>query len=267
MGDLVSFDQIPDDVAADVSGLTPARAKLARHAAWISHVEAELARLTAGKARLETEIAKANAARDDLEARVNEDAASLVDRIRGGLEWALSTFGGPQVLSLDARLVASRHHAAVASKALVATIEEIGRVEAVLARLRERKSAMVAGATREAAAGLFEDYAIASECLRESMIRLAALENFHGVERQGRVVAALPDFDWTTGPDRPVVAPAREIAKAKEVWARFAEALENDPRAPADLLAFPAVDPAADNNIPYENLHPLERRIVDARGI
>jgi hypothetical protein len=192
---MTSFD-IPDDIQADVSGPPPARAKLARHTAWIKSVEGDLAKLIDGNAKLEIDLGKADGARRQLETLVNDDAASLVTRIKSGLAWTLSSFGGSQALSLDAKLAASKYQSAVAERALSQTHDEIARVEAQLVVLRERKAFLVAAAVREAAAGLFEDYSAAANALREATIRLTAMEQFLGIVRLERVLAEVPDIDW-----------------------------------------------------------------------
>ncbi len=244
----------PTNLKVDVRGLTPARAQLARHIAWIASVEAELATLVAGREKLADHIGRL----DRVEAKHRQDktaaAMSILDRVRSGLPFAIVA---PAASENTAELP-------VAREALTALEAEISRVEAQLDGLRARKPRFVAAAVREAAQGLYADYATAQENLREIMTQIAGLDAALGAPRPGRLVAVLPDLAGSSGlDDLPVAAVQSEITAARKVWDTFARALAQDPRAPADMLEFQPHDPIARDDLTYDRLHPLERQIVD----
>lgn len=258
------YGEPPAHIVVDARGLTPHRARLARHTAWIASAEADLARLAAGKIKLEADLSKAEDAKRQLAGLVSRDAASLVDCLKTGAEWALSQFGGQDVKDLASKLAASEHHAAIASLALKSTQDEIARVEGLRETLRSRKSSFVAAAAREAAQGVYDDFLAAQDNLRDAMTAIAGLDAALGNARQGRIVATVPDLVGLSGlAELPVVALKSEIDAARSVWRRFVDALSKDPRASADMITFKPHDPNATDNVAYHELHALERRVVD----
>ncbi len=63
-------------------------------------------------------------------------------------------------------------------------------------------------------------------------------------------------------PDLLVAPSTKAIAAAQSTWAAFSARLADNAAAPADF-EFEASDDEVDSNIPYENLHPLQRRQID----
>jgi hypothetical protein len=136
------FDIIPiDRSAADVRGLPPARAALARVVAWRRKEQDALATLKAGRARIAARIeaAKAEIAQDHAQAEA--EAASILDSVRRGAEFALS-FIRPREAVLDLT---------VAHLALAKADEEIRVKAAELDAVAERQKLAVDAALTEAA--------------------------------------------------------------------------------------------------------------------
>jgi hypothetical protein len=218
--------------------LPPARQALENLNAAIANAEAALATLRLGRAKLILNIGDVKNAEVELDAIVSRDASDIVAKVRSGVAWAIGAIGGAQVQKLAARLAASRHHTIVAERALAQTDQEISGLEARIAALHAGKPAAVAAVVREAASGLYEDYSTLVEHLREAMTHIAALERHLSVQRMGRIVATLPYFLWTDNlPECAVVAQERQVRKSQAVFARFAEALADDPSAPASMLS------------------------------
>ncbi|WOJ89895.1 AAA family ATPase [Methylocapsa polymorpha] len=255
---------VPAGIVADTKGLTPQRARLARFSAWIASVEADLAKLQSGRDNLVVQIDRALCARAGVAEDVSAGAKSILDRIRAGVEWSLSGVVTPGAIDRAAEVAAAAQQIAVAEKALADINAEIAGTEALLATLSARKPRFAAAAVREAAQGLYADYLTTQDNLREIMTQIGALDAALRCPRPGRLVAVLPDLAGSSGLDElPVAAVKSEIDAAAKVWAAFARALAQDPRAPADMLDFPPHDPKAKDDLVYDRLHPIERRIVD----
>lgn len=253
----------------NLSNLPPARADLAARLVEIAGAEAALATLRTGRAKLALDIGDVKSDECALQSLVDNDARDIVKKLRAGVAWALDTIGGAKAEKLAAKLASSRHRAAVATTALDEVDSQIRAVEGSLAALEERKEAAIAAAMREAAEGLFEDYAVVLDELQAAVVHLAAFSRLFdtsGEWREGRVAIQVPNFSNPTEIERhqAVVATQRELAKAKAVWAKFAKDLAADPGAP--FPTFPAIDQSPDSDAPYETLSPVERRIVDARN-
>ena len=245
--------------------LPPARAALAALNAEIAGAEAELRTLRSGKAKLDLDLTSVRNTETELAALVDADARDIVTKLRSGVTWVLDQVGGDKAEKIAERLAASKHRAAVAERALTATEGEIAALEARIVELKARRPPCIVTAVREAAEGVFSDYAVALEHVRECMVILSGLERFAGIERLGRVTGTLPDYGWSDGlPDLAVVASERSISRAREVWSDFAEALAADPRAPVDLLDFPPDEP--DETIVYHELSTIERRRLDVQN-
>jgi hypothetical protein len=258
------FGDPPADIVADTRGLPPMRAALARHLAWIASVEGDLAKLAAGRAKLLEQIEHAKAAQATAAADAAAGAETIIDRIRRNLDWSLGAVISSGAMDRAASITASGPHIPVAEAALTKLDAEIARTEALLETLRTRKPRFVAAAAREAADGLYADYATAIDNLREIMTQLAGLDAALGAPRPGPLVAVLPDLVGSSGLDElPILAPPAAIADASRVWLRFVGALATDPRAPASMLEFPPVNPNAPDPSCYHEKHALERRVID----
>ena len=249
--------------------LPPARAALLDLTAKIERAERQLATLQSGKAALAAELGRAAGAKAELQALVDADALTLVDRLKSGGQWLLSNFGNARARELSASLAESRIQAAVGEKALDAVALETAALEHEIGTLQAPKPQLIAQTMREAAAGLFEDYADAVDQLRDLMTQLRGLEVALGVERiPARTAATLPDFNWQDGlPEMAIVAPAASIAASREVWAGFATRLGDNPLASVDELKFQTADPKGEGEmIEYDRMTAPERRRVDMRN-
>ncbi len=258
---------IENELGVDIRGMSPGRARYAIHNARKKAVKEKLVNLRAGYSRLESDIGKANAAKAELEALIASDARSLVDKIKAGIDWALAQFGSQPVEDLSSRLAASTHHAAVAAAALAATEREIAQAEADLTALEAKTQEITGLALQEAAEGIYADYTATLHELYETVVQLLALEKVSGVQRFGRTVMILPDFEGRTGlPEQPIAINPADVSEAWSAWKSFARALEQDPRTPISALKFPPCKLGGrGQNLTYEEMHPLERRIVDIR--
>ena len=222
--------------------------------------------LLTGDEKLTAELGRVDTGRRELENLIAADAKTLVDKLRGGLDWALHQVAGARAHTAAAKLGGSVVETAVAEVALASVRAEIEHAEAQLSDLHTRRAGLVMDALRESAAGVFEDYQVAMDNLRQGMVALAGLERFMGVQRLGRTVAIVPSYIRENGlPETPVIAPEREIVAALAVWQRFAAALDKDPAAPIGLLVFPEIKDSEDQNTVYSDLTPIERSIVDMR--
>src|SRR5271156_6831740 len=94
MGDSASFDrdagEPPADFKADVRGLPPARAHLARLVAWARRKHDTLSVLETGRKKVAAQIEAAEStANKRLAADVDASALSIVERIRRGADCVL----------------------------------------------------------------------------------------------------------------------------------------------------------------------------------
>jgi hypothetical protein len=249
------------------NGVPAARRALADLQAGITRRTHDLEKLRAGRRRLADELELVDGAKSELESLIAADCNTLVDRIKSSVDWALSGFGGPRATKIAASLAASQLQHQVGAKAAAELDSEIAILEADIEALRAKKPAAIRNVLLESAAGLRADYASAIDAARDSMVALAALERATGVERHGRVVGQLPDFNWhgQIG-EQAVTAPEPAISHAVGVWRKLAAALETDVLANAeDFLDFDgAADVGGPEVVIYERLSAVERRHVDA---
>ncbi len=253
--------------ASAMTGLPPARQALADHAAEQRAVDDQLRTLRAGKARLESDISAVRGAETELDNLVADEARTLSERVKSGLDWVIGSVTGPKAQRLAEQVSAAKLRSAVGERALGNIENEIAGLEARVADLQNRKPAYVRAAVSEACEGLREDLSTILASLQAAMIQMSALERHVGIQRLGRVTAVIPDFTWSDGLSETVLlAPEREIKKVEAVIAKFAEALAADPRTPASMLEFPPVDPSPDANTTYHELSPTERRHLDSQN-
>jgi hypothetical protein len=211
----------PDDVAADIRGLPPERARLARFVAWRCLVADRLANLGAGIDSLTADIARVDEAKDRLRRLVAADTASTLDKLRQGAGAALGAVSGLQAQDLAAQLVASEHQAAVASAALAAATPERDHFRAALAALDERVAYLMTEALAEQAEiCLRAEYDTAERTFRDVAVRMRATGRF-----------GPGTIEIKIGYD--------DLARHRPAWKRLEEAWLQDPRAaPAKHLRF-----------------------------
>jgi hypothetical protein len=107
---------------------------------------------------------------------VSADAATLVDRLRSGGQWALSAFGNSRAKELSASLSSSRLAAAVGEEALVDVSEEIAELERSIADMTAPRADLVRAVLIESAEGFRTELLSAVESLRDAMTVLEALD-------------------------------------------------------------------------------------------
>jgi hypothetical protein len=232
---------------AGSGSLPPARRVLVNLNAKIDETQKRLDVLQAGKARLEGELGRAAEAKAELQNLVDDDAKSLVDRLRNGAQWMLSSFGSSRARELAAQLSASRIEASIGERALASIAEEIADLERQVSELKGRRPDAVNAVLVEVADSWRAEALVAIEDLRNSLVILSALDS---------VVA------------QPLIAPAASIKAAESIWRHWAADLARDPLASVDELRFDYPNGTEDSGrIPYESLHPAERRIVDQQSV
>jgi hypothetical protein len=208
-----AFDA-PDDVATDMRGLPPARARLAQFVAWRRLVAERLTNLDAGIAELSQDIARVTEAQDRLRGLREADTSSMLDNLRQGARAALSAVSGLQAQDLAADLAASEHQAAVANAALKAATPERDHFLAVLAALDERLPGVMTDAlTEHAGITLRAEYDAAERALQDIAARMRAPHL-----GQGTVEVKVSNAD---------------ILRHRPAWKRLEEAWLQDPRAAA----------------------------------
>jgi hypothetical protein len=245
-----------------------ARRALADLQVRIERLSADVEKLKAGRRRLAEQMELVTGARNELESLIAQDSISLVDRIKNSVDWAFSGFGGPRATKIAESLAASRLQHTIGQRAKGEIESEIERLEAERDSLLARKPDAIAQAMREAAAGILADDDSIVDHLREVMVQLRGLEVALNVERlPTRTVATLPDFRFVDGlPEMAIPAPKLEVEKAADAWRQFARDLADDAMASADRIAFPPVNPNADDNVAiYSELSAPERRRVDMK--
>jgi hypothetical protein len=256
------------------AGLPPCRARLVDITRRIRDAERHLDTLQRGKVALASELGRAAEAKAELAELVDNDAVRLVDRLRSGGQWLLSSFGNARARELSASLSESRIQAAVGEKALASVTEEIAELGRSIAEMQSAKAELVRGVLIESASGFREDLATAIENLREAMTVLCALDRITArsdgsYAPNKRVVVEIPAFGGL--PAQAVVVPEPSVAAALRVWGKYSQTLGDNPLASADEMKFPSVDPHADDGlVSYDLLSPTERNRVDqlrAQGV
>jgi hypothetical protein len=240
------------------------RKALIRNFAEADAIRATISKREGSRAMLEGELARVPEAERNREEALDHDAQTLLSRLKDGLTSSLAAFG-KMAGDIDARLAASRHQGAIAQRAICSLDAEIAEHKGKLVELEAVRPELIASCVAEAAQGVCDDYATAIENARDAMVRLAGLEGFLGITRIGRIVGVMPDFYDGDFSEQPVIAPNREIEKARAAFVAYAEALSHDPRAPVSCLALPPIDPSPDDDTIYSDMTPIERARVDAQ--
>jgi hypothetical protein len=247
--------------------LPPARAQLVDITRRIRDSERHLETLQSGKVALASELGRAAEAKAELQELVNADAVRLVDRLRSGGQWMLSTFGNARAKELSASLSESRIQAAVGEKALTSIGEEIAVLEREIVDLKAQKQDAVRAVLIESSGGFRYDLMTALDHVRDALVALVAMDR----------VTARTDGSWTPNerivveipalagmPAQAVAVPEASVAAAVNVWTKYQQTIGEQPLASAEALAFPIVNPDADAGlISYDRLTATERKAVD----
>jgi hypothetical protein len=249
------------------TALPPARAQLVDITRRLSDAEKQLRTLRAGEAALASELGRAAEAKAELQELVDADAVKLVDRLRNGGQWLLSSFGNARAKELSASLSESRIQGAVGEKALASIGEEIAVLEREIADLKAQKQDDVRAVLIEAGGGFRYDLQTALDHVREAMVALSALDR----------LTAMTDGSWTPNerivieipalggmPATAVVVPEASVAAAANVWTKYHQTIAEYPLASVDEMLFPPVNPNADDGVvEYSRLSKTERSMVD----
>jgi hypothetical protein len=249
------------------NGLPPARARLVNLTRRISDAEKRLRTLQDGKNQLAAELGRAAGAKAELQELVNFDAVRLVDRLRDGGQWLLSSFGNARARELAASLSESRIQAAVGETALASVTGEIAALEREVADLKAAKSEAVTAVLIEAADGFRADLLIAIDDLRQAMTILAGLDR---VTARGdgswspreRIAVEIPALG--TLPAQVCVAPHSMVDKAQSTLLAFAAELDSNPLADIENLKFQHVAGNEDSGkTTYAEFTSAERQMID----
>jgi hypothetical protein len=249
-------------------GVPPARANLVSLNEQIADAERRLDVLRLGYRRLESELARASDAKAELASLVDADAKSLVDRLRSGGQWLLSSFGSSRARELALQLSASRFEATVGERALEAAAGEISDLERQISELKARRPDAINPVLIEVADGFRTDLLLAIDDLKNSLVILAGMDS---VVARGdgsyapdkRLVIEIPSAGGLAA--QPLIAPAASIKNAESIWREFAADLARDPLADVEALKFPHVHGNEDSgNVVYSSLSRVERQIVDS---
>ena len=208
-----AFD-VPEDVAADIRGLPPARARLAQFVAWRRLVAERLSNLQSGIDRLCAEIDRITVAKDRLGMLRAADTSSMLNNLRQGVGAAMSAISGRQAQDLATQLAMSEHQAVVADAAIKAATPERDHFRAVLAALDERLPGVMTDALAEHA-----DISLRAE--------------FDAAERALQEVAARMRAPHLGPGTIEVKVSNANIVRHRPAWKRLEEAWLQDPRAAA----------------------------------
>jgi hypothetical protein len=252
------------------TGLPPARQALVVLNNRISDAERRLRTLQAGKDELAKELGRAAGAKAELQSLVAYDAVRLVDRLRDGGQWLLSSFGNARARELSASLSESRIQAAVGETALASVTEEIAGLEREVSDLKAQKPDMIRAVLSESAVGFRADLASLMDDLRQTLTILSALDELTARttgewQPDQRVVVTLPSVGGA--PEQVAVCPHSAIERAKAIWSGFAADLDSDALSNVEDLTFPHVlGNEDDGKVLYHLLSETERRQVDFRA-
>jgi hypothetical protein len=248
-------------------GLPPGRRALVALNKRIGDAETQLDRLVRGRDQLRAELSRADIAKVELDTLISEDATSLAAKLRSGASWALAHFGSARAQNLVASLSESQVQLGVGTKALAAIEAEIAVSEREVSDLKAGKADLVLKVLLESGSGFREDMATAIENLREAMVGLCSLDRITSrsdgsYATHSRVVIEVPEIGGL--PPQVVVIPEASVAAAQNVWAKYAETVADNALASADTMAFPVVNPHADDGVvEYSRLSKTERSMVD----
>jgi hypothetical protein len=262
MGEVVNFDrEPPTDLGADVRGLPPARAALARFVAWRRREADALAQLEAGRGKLAAQVERAEESKRREEAAVDAEASSIVSQIKQGLTWSLA--------AIRKRTVEAGPDVEIGKRALGQLNAELEAKRLEVESIGERLAAAADAALREEAGSIAASYETHLSAARAEATKLAALEMVLYPERdQRRIVIEAPGFS-VAGDEigsRAISGALSEVVKAADVWRTLKQTWTENPRAdPAKVLRFNKHDPAALSNLPYHELSDVERHVVDAK--
>jgi hypothetical protein len=227
----------------------------------------ELVRIQAGRRRLADQLELVDGARNELESLIAQDAHTLIDRIKGSVDWCLSGLGGPRATKISESLAASRLQKTIGDRAATELDAEISRLKAELEALHAEKPHHVKAVLIEVAAGYRSDLKdIASE-MRGLLTILSALDRLTASQTGDfvpgrRVVVEIPAVGGMA--PQTVATPISAVDKAMGLWSEYALELDADPLAKIETLRFPEVTGEEDDGrIIYSDLSPQERSRVD----
>jgi hypothetical protein len=240
----------------------------------VTDAEKRLRTLQGGKDALAAELGRAAGAKSELQQLVAFDAVRLVDRLRDGGQWMLSSFGNARARELSASLSESRIQAAVGEAALASVSEEIAGLEREISDLKARKPDAIRAVLSESSVGFHADLAILMDDLRQTLTTLAALDEITARTNgewapDKRLTVVLPAVGGAH--EQVVVCPHAAIERAQSIWAGFAADLDSDALSNVENLTFPHVLGTEDSGkVLYHEMSSTERHHVDvahAQGV
>jgi hypothetical protein len=139
------------------SGLTGARALLAKNKIDIANAEAQIRHLRDGMAKIDENLARFEEGKSRLAAEVGAAASHLVALARAAADWTIGQVAGQKVHSAAMRLGDSAVEVAVLETARSNIAGEVEAIEATLDELRVMTRGLAIDAAAESASVFYEN--------------------------------------------------------------------------------------------------------------
>jgi hypothetical protein len=221
------LDDVDDVIPSSIPvprGLPPCRAALARYMSYRAAVAADIAKLEQGHDRLLLDLAKADSIRTQNEAAFEQDASTLADSVKAGVEFVRVAFTGKPKAIPDVKL----------TRAALTKIEgELQAKRSLADRLAARYGEHINAALREHGADLGKEYLALLDQLRGCIAKLHSLDVACGGPAKRDVRAMLPGFCSAGQPSRQLqVGPGDDAVSAGVMsWRALGKAWASDPKA------------------------------------
>lgn len=231
-----------DGLGIDVTSLPPARAMLARFAAWLNATRAELDQLETGRARLLETLGVPALTAARIKELVESDTTRFLNWMAaGGAGLTIEAARSFERAELDRKLIQGEHQAEIARTALDRAEFKIDVLRKAVAALESRHEGFARDALIEHAAPLIADYEAAAARLSDTLRPLLSLGAVVGARGRFRDPMApntidlhLPGFAGV----RPAIAiDEADLRKESALWRTRVSALMRDPGAELDLTS------------------------------
>ena len=252
--------QLPDeppsaeDLAIDVTGLGPQRARLVRFVAWLDRSRTELKTLEQGRANFLEAMGVPAVTEERLKALIEADTSNFLAWMRSGSTKVTKKQARSfERQKLDEKLASDRHTAEVARNALDQVEKEIDAKRVEIEQLEERHRAFVYDAVVEHGNALGARYVQQIQEMRQTITALFGLSeavarhgNFRGQFADDHVDVRLPPFGVAAIPQSApsdfvypgrhpkaarLAVTAEESKAAAAPWRQLVESWTADPRA------------------------------------
>ena len=120
------------------NGIPEGRRALVDLLETIDSRSADLERLKEGRRRLQDQLQLVDGARNELESILAQESRTLIDRIKGSVDWALSSVGGHRAQKITESLAACKLQTSIGGRAASELDSEIKRSRPSLKRCAPR---------------------------------------------------------------------------------------------------------------------------------